>query len=332
MDGLRHLSTELWLFLLLVSLFALVVLANIALEFIARWRSPPVGEFLNIEDVRLHYIIRGDPEAPPLVMFHGNATMLEDFIISGLVDATAKNFRVICFDRPGFGHSSRPRTTNWSPQRQAELFCAALTRLGVDQTLVLGHSWGTLVALAMATKNRARVKGLVLISGYYFPTWRFDVWFASIAAIPVIGDILRYTVSPISTLLALPVGAKTVFAPTPVPDVVKKEYPRLMLARPSQLRAVGEDSAFMLPFVAALTATYSRINCPTAIIAGRDDQIVDSEQASRLQKAMPQAMVSVVPNLGHMVHYFVADQIARTAEAIKSEDAIPAPKRRIGLG
>ena len=107
------------------------------------------------------------------------------------------------------------------PERQAELLCAALARLGIERALVLGHSWGALVALAMARHNSERVKGLVLISGYYFPTWRFDVWFASVAAIPLVGDALRYTISPISTWLALPVFAKKTFAPRPVPDIVK---------------------------------------------------------------------------------------------------------------
>ena len=102
--------------------------ANVSLEFFGRWRHPPIGEFLNVDGVQLHYIIRGDPDAPPLVMFHGNGTLLQDFIISGLVDAAASKFRVICFDRPGFGHSSRPRATLWSPERQAELFCIALSQ------------------------------------------------------------------------------------------------------------------------------------------------------------------------------------------------------------
>jgi pimeloyl-ACP methyl ester carboxylesterase len=291
MGGLRQMSTELLFLLLLGAL----VLANVALEFIARWRNPPVGEFLDINGVRLHFTIVGEPDAPPLVMFHGNGTLLQDLAISGLVDAAASKFRVICFDRPGFGHSSRPRTIIWSPERQAELFCAALTRLGIERPLVLGHSWGTLVALAMAARNSDRVKGLVLVSGYYFPTWRFDVWFASIAAFPVIGAALRYTVSPISSWLGLPLFAKKTFAPKPVPDVVKKEYPRLMLIRPSQLRAVAEDSGFLLPSAAALTMSYRRLKCPTAIIAGRDDEIVRSEQAVRLQMAMPHAAVAIVP-------------------------------------
>jgi pimeloyl-ACP methyl ester carboxylesterase len=318
MDGVPHIGFELLLLLLL----AAVVLANVAIEFIARWRNPPIGEFLDIDGVRLHFIMRGDPDAPPLVMFHGNGTFLQDFTFSGLVDAAAHKFRVICFDRPGFGHSSRPRTFIWSPDRQAELFAAALTRLGIERTLVLGHSWGTLVALAMAaSRNGKRVKGLVLVSGYYFPTWRVDVWFASIAAIPLIGDALRYTISPISSWLGLPLFAKKTFAPRPVPDVVKKEYPRLMLIRPSQLRAVAEDSAFLLPSAAALTMSYRRLKCPTAIIAGRNDEIVDSEQAVRLQKVMPHAAVTLVPEAGHMVHYFVADQIVRITDVAQLEAA-----------
>jgi pimeloyl-ACP methyl ester carboxylesterase len=318
MEVVPYISTELLFFLLLVAL----VLANIALEFIARWRNPPIGEFLDVDGVRLHFIMRGNPDAPPLVMFHGNGTVLQDFTISGMVDAAAEKFRVICFDRPGFGHSSRPRTFIWSPERQAELFCAALARLGIQRTLVLGHSWGTLVALAMAaSRDGKRVKGLVLVSGYYFPTWRFDVWFASIAAIPVIGDALRYTISPISSWLGLPLFAKKAFAPKSVPEIVKKEYPRLMLIRPRQLRAVAEDSAFMLPSAATLTMSYRRLKCPTAIIAGRDDKIVDSEQALRLQKAMPHASVTIVPDAGHMVHYFVSDEIVKSAGEAQLEAA-----------
>ena len=97
-----------YLIVLLVLLVA-VVLANLALGPIAKWRNPPIGAFLEVDGVRLHYIVRGDATAPPLVMLHGNGALIQDFTISGLVDAAAEKFRVICFDRPGFGHSTRPR-------------------------------------------------------------------------------------------------------------------------------------------------------------------------------------------------------------------------------
>src|SRR5262245_17395302 len=96
----------------------------------------------------------------------------------------------------------------------------------------------------------------------------------------------------------------------------RKEYPRLMLIRPSQLRAVAEDSAFLLP---SATMSCRRLKCPTAMIAGRDDEIVRSEQAVRLQMAMPHAAVTIVPEAGHMVHYFTADGIAKSAEVVRIE-------------
>jgi hypothetical protein len=80
----------------------------------------------------------------------------------------------------------------------------------------------------MAARKTTAVSGLILVSGYYFPTWRFDVMFAGAAAIPLLGDILRYTISPLSTWVALPIFAKKVFTPTAIPDVVKQEYPRLL--------------------------------------------------------------------------------------------------------
>ena len=174
----------------------------------------------------------------------------------------------------------------------------------------------------MAHHNSERVKGLVLISGYYFPTWRFDVWFASVGAIPLLGDALRYTISPVATWLALPLFAKKAFAPRRVPNVVKTQYPRLMLIRPSQLRTITEDSAFMLPSAARLMMSYRRLECPAAIIAGRKDEIVDSDQAVELQETMPHAAVTVAPELGHMLHYFVAEGIVKTSDVVRVEASL----------
>src|SRR3954447_9878780 len=85
----------------------------------AERRNPPLGRFLQVDGVRLHYVERGDGDA--LVLLHGNGSMIEDFQSSGLIDQAAKSYRVIAFDRPGFGHSARPRNTIWTPATQAEL-------------------------------------------------------------------------------------------------------------------------------------------------------------------------------------------------------------------
>lgn len=96
----------------------------------------------------------------------------------------ALNHRVIAFDRPGFGYSERPRGKLWTPAAQGQLIAAALEQLGVQQTVLLAHSWGTLVGLSMAIQKPQLVTGMVLASGYYYPSVRLDV-LTTTPAIPV---------------------------------------------------------------------------------------------------------------------------------------------------
>ncbi|KFG67650.1 hypothetical protein JH26_21350 [Microvirga sp. BSC39] len=98
---------------------------------------------------------------PTWALIHGNGTMIQDFTVSGLVDRLATRYRVIVFDRPGYGYSSRPRQL-WTPRTHAKLFQNALGQLGVEQAVVLGHSWGTLVAVALALECPSLVRSLVL--------------------------------------------------------------------------------------------------------------------------------------------------------------------------
>jgi pimeloyl-ACP methyl ester carboxylesterase len=162
-------TTEAVLLIILAALVVLV-LGNIAFQVAAERKHPPIGTFIECDGVRLHYIERGNSAAPCVALFHGNGTMIQDFVLSGLVDRLAHNYRVICFDRPGFGYSHRPRPRLWTAITQAALFAKALDQLGVRNPVVLGHSWGTLVSIALALKSDYAVNGLVLVSGYYFPT------------------------------------------------------------------------------------------------------------------------------------------------------------------
>ncbi len=44
-----------------------------------------------------------------------------------------------------------------------------LAALNVERPVVVGHSWGTLVALSLAIHEGLDLRGLVLLSGYYYP-------------------------------------------------------------------------------------------------------------------------------------------------------------------
>src|SRR5881394_789874 len=63
------------------------------------------GRFIDVDGVRLHYLERGEGTA--LVLLHGIGSMIDDFVLSGLVARAAEHYRVIVVDRPGYGRSSR---------------------------------------------------------------------------------------------------------------------------------------------------------------------------------------------------------------------------------
>jgi hypothetical protein len=69
------------------------------------------------------------------------------------------------------------------------------------------------------------VRGLVLLSGYFYPTARADVALASRPAIPVLGDVLRYTVSPLLGRALLPAVIKGMFTPREVPADFAEHFP-----------------------------------------------------------------------------------------------------------
>lgn len=301
---------------------AAAVLYNLRQTKAAERRHPPIGRFLHVDGVRLHYIERGQGE--PLVLIHGNGTMIQDFTVSGLVDKLAERYRVIVFDRPGYGYSSRPRGL-WTPRAHASLYRKALEQLGVEGAAVYGHSWGTLVAVALALEAPGLVRSLVLGSGYYYPTLRADTFLLSPPAIPVIGDAMRYTISPLVAKAVLPGMIKQVFKPAPVPERFDRLFPKALMLRPLQLRAAAEDAALMTPSVMELEEHYGELTVPVTIITGADDQISDvGRQSERLHRELPGSEFIALPGLGHMIHHLapdaVIDAIDRTAQRSRDQE------------
>ncbi len=297
------------------------ILGGAALVVRARAREaerehPPIGRFMTVDGVRLHYVERG--QGKPIVLFHGNGALIEDMLVSGLVDRLARDHRVIVFDRPGFGYSSRPRTRLWTPMAQAELFSRALDRLQIGTAIVLGHSWGTLVAVSLALIRPSRVKGLVLASGYFYPTGRLDVPFVASPAIPVIGDVLRHTVAPVVSDIMLPRIYEKIFAPAPVPRAFQEHFPHGLVLRPSHLRAASADVALMIPATRRLERRYHELHMPVAIIAGEDDRIVEPDRhSSRLHRELPHSTYTALPGLGHMIHHLALDEVVQTIENLE---------------
>lgn len=294
----------------------------------AEQENPPNGKFIEVDGVRLHYVERG--QGHPVVLLHGNGMMAKEFDISGLLGLASDKYRVIAFDRPGYGYSERPRTKIWDPVAQAQLLYQALQRLGVEQPVIVGHSWGTMVAVALGLEHPEYVRSLVLLSGYYYPTPRLDVPLFSPPAIPILGDLMRYTISPLIGRAIWPAMVRKIFGPAKTTARFKNEFPVWMTLRPSQLRANAAEVALMIPSADKLSARYRELRMPVVIMSGASDlHVIAKLHSERLHKELPQSELILVPKIGHMIQHLVPQQVMsaidKATQAIRPMRIVQSP-------
>jgi pimeloyl-ACP methyl ester carboxylesterase len=136
------------------------------------------------------------------------------------------------------------------------------------------------------------------------------------SAIPVLGDLVRYTVAPIISWAILPALFRKLFAPRSVPQEFKNEFPASLTLRPKQLRAAAEETALLVPAAAPLQSHYSSIRCPVRIFHGTGDQISEPEQARRLHQVLSRSDLQLVQDAGHMVTYADGAAIALAVDTV----------------
>lgn len=281
------------------SLLAGLAIANCVAAARATRRHRATGAFVEIRQARLHY--RDEGVGAPVLFLHGNAVTMEDWRVSGLFGAVARTHRAIALDRPGFGHSTRPKDCVWDAFGQAELLGDFLTGLGVERAIIVAHAFGTQPALALAARRPDLVAGLVLLSGVYFPEARLDPMQASTALAPVLGDIFRHTIGAAEVRAGRRSMVEDMFAPAESP----KSFPPIMLgARQGQYRAALEDHTSMAASAEKLAPLYAGLRMPIVAAAGAEDRIADcAKQAVRLTRAIPQAQLVTIEGSGHMIHH-----------------------------
>ena len=123
------------------------------------------------------------------------------------------------------------------------------------------------------------MRGLVLALGYYYPTLRPDVVALSTPAVPVVGDVLGHTLSPLMSRLMWPLMMAKIFGPKSAPAKFKI-FPKEMALRPSQIHASAAESALMIPDAFHFKDKYAELKMPVVIIAGEEDRLIDTDKQS----------------------------------------------------
>jgi pimeloyl-ACP methyl ester carboxylesterase len=165
------------------------------------------------------------------------------------------------------------------------------------------------------------VRGLVLASGYYYPTARPDVVAMGAPALPIVGDILSQTLSPLLSRVIWPLMLKKIFGPRSVPEKFGA-FPKEMALRPSQIRASAAESALMIPDAFMLRGQYADLKMPVVIIAGEEDKLIDIDsQSARLHSDVSHSVFHRLAGNGHMIQQTATDQLMSAIREVASASA-----------
>lgn len=283
---------------------------------------PPRGRFIEIDGLRQHVVEIGEhagaADAPPIVLLHGAGCNLEDMHLA-LGERLAARYRVILLDRPGLGWSERRGGDGSSPTYQAAMLNAVLDRLEVGRAILVGHSWGGLLALTFALNHPQRAGGLVVIAPPTHPWLGHSTWLNSGFALPVVGRLFVHTLTlPFGALLIGP-GFRSAFRPQSVPAGYMKRSGARLLLRPATLLANAADIAGLKPFLKRQAERYSALAAPTIIITGDNDTVLSPRHhAIRLAAAVPGARLEMLPGFGHLLHHAAADRVVAAVEELMS--------------
>lgn len=267
----------------------------------ARQLVPPIGQFCDTLQGKIHYIDIGPRDAQPLVLIHGLSGQLQHFTYA-LADALAQDYRVIAVDRPGCGYSTRTSDAMARLPEQAKTLLDVLDKLQVQQPVLVGHSLGGAVSLAMALQAPEKIRGLALLAPLTHPSKQGAEAFKGLI---VHSNLMRHLMAQ---TVAVPTAQRTaepvlqqIFAPEPCPDDFLIKAGGALGLRPESFVAASADASFLYPAIEDQAARYAKeLSTPGAILFGAEDAILGPQSQGKTMETYGLSC-QIAPDLGHML-------------------------------
>jgi len=270
---------------------------------------PPVGRFVDVPGARLHLVERG--KGPGLLLVHGLAGQLAHFTY-GIVDQLATEYRVVAVDRPGSGYSVRMPGASATLSAQADALAALIDTLQLGRTVVVGHSLGGAVALALAQRHPEHVAGLALLAPLTHPVQDVAPVFKGLKiAQPWMRTLVAWTLAVPLSMSKREEVLGILFGPEAAPGDFDTRGGSLLTLRPSHFIAACADLAAIPEDLPGMVPRYAAMRLPVSIIYGRGDGILNpTDQGEALAAKLPGAKLSLVAG-GHMLPITMPDPMVQ---------------------
>jgi 3-oxoadipate enol-lactonase len=238
---------------------------------------------------RWFYEERGDPALrEAVVLLHG--FLFDHAAWRHQLEAVAPLGRAIAFDQPGHGRSEVPPP--FTVPAQADALAGALAELGVRRALVVGHSWGGMVALELALRHPRSVGALALVatSGERETALERAKYAALLACVRRFGRPDWIVLGQLAPLLF---GRDALRAR---PDLVRA-FAAGYRALPFEALERGLHAIIGRP---RLLERLREVTAPALVVCGREDRCLPPVRSERLARALPGARLHLLDRAGHM--------------------------------
>ena len=270
-------------------------------------RFPPQGRMIDAEGARIHMCEAGPEHGPRMLLIHGASANLME-LWGPLAEEFSPLHRVIAYDRPGLGHSARPRRNAHTLALQARIAARVLEQTG-GPALGVAHSLGAAVALRLAMDHPKLVTGMVLVAPASHPYPGKPAWWARASASPITGPLFNLLIPLLGPMRSAGAVANN-FWPQPVPVSYLNDAAVPLVFRPRAFKASACDVVASNKEFAAQQPRYADLLTPAVIITAEKDKVVSPKRHARALAAdLPAAELVIAPDAGHMPHRLRTDLV-----------------------
>jgi len=267
-----------------------------------------------IDGQTIHAVQQGQPTRQVALLIHGWSSSW--YAMSPLLPLLSQRFNCIAVDLPGYGESPT------LPQRAsipayADLIAKLIEEVSDGPVVLIGHSMGGMIGMALALRYPVLVERMVLIcptiSGRL--STRINITISPITLMEWIGlggmivsSVEKMTVGLTDRLMRpISFSERT--------GITEKDYMRLRAdaRRPGQGRARAE--CYFAMRANNLVGRLSGIEPPSLVLWGAEDNTVPLRDAGVVADEWPQADLRIIPKAGHWPHFETPDTTRRMVAA-----------------
>jgi esterase len=269
----------------------------------------PSHRFLETEELRLHYLEWGRADAPPMLFLHGGWLTAHTWDLTCL--HLQRSYRCVALDLRGHGESGWSDAGNYSVADNAADLTQVIDRLGLGRCLVVGQSFGAIVALCHAIDTGADLAGIVVIDTG--PTVDWDGGAARVT--DFVSAKTRFTSvdEVIDQALA--------FNPRRRRDLLETSIRYNLRANPDgtyswsyDARDIDGRMSRLRTALTSMSERLDRVTCPTLVVRGEQSDVFSPADREYMVGALSQAQAVTIPDAGHTVQ---GDNPLALAEAIE---------------